>query len=65
MLQVCTVVLTMIVAGPFGLFADDHDDEHWWPQFRGPNASGVAEDGEYPVEFGADKNVKLPNGNPR
>ena len=24
----------------------------WWPQFRGPNASGIAESGEYPVVFG-------------
>jgi hypothetical protein len=31
-------------------------DPLWWPQFRGPNASGVAEDGDYPVEFGPEKN---------
>lgn len=29
-----------------------------WPQFRGPNGSGVAEDQKPPVEFGPDKNVK-------
>ncbi len=28
-----------------------------WPQFRGPNAAGVAGDGNPPVEFGPDKNV--------
>src|SRR6266496_127975 len=29
-----------------------------WPQFRGPNASGVADGQKPPVEFGPDKNVK-------
>src|SRR5262245_12535858 len=29
-----------------------------WPQFRGPNGSGVAEGQKPPVEFGPDKNVK-------
>src|SRR5918992_191285 len=29
-----------------------------WPQFRGPNGSGVADDQKPPVEFGPDKNVK-------
>jgi outer membrane protein assembly factor BamB len=29
-----------------------------WPQFRGPNGSGIAEDQKPPVEFGPDKNVK-------
>ena len=28
-----------------------------WPQWRGPNADGVAEAGDYPVEFSPDKNV--------
>jgi outer membrane protein assembly factor BamB len=28
-----------------------------WPQFRGPNASGVSETANLPVEFGPDKNV--------
>jgi outer membrane protein assembly factor BamB len=28
-----------------------------WPQFRGPNASGVSEETNLPVEFGPDKNV--------
>src|SRR4051812_45268450 len=42
------------------LFAD-------WPQFRGPNASGVSEETNLPIEFGPDKNVvwktALPPGN--
>jgi outer membrane protein assembly factor BamB len=29
-----------------------------WPQFRGPNASGIADDQKPPVEVGPDKNVK-------
>jgi outer membrane protein assembly factor BamB len=29
-----------------------------WPQFRGPNGSGVAENQKPPIEFGPDKNVK-------
>ena len=41
-------------------------DRAWWPQFRGPNAGGVAEDGTYPVEFGPEKSflwkTALPEG---
>src|SRR5262249_52409226 len=29
-----------------------------WPQFRGPNGSGVADDQKPPVQLGIDKNVK-------
>ena len=29
-----------------------------WPQFRGPEGSGIAEDQKPPVEIGPDKNVK-------
>ncbi len=29
-----------------------------WPQFRGPNGSGIAATAKPPVEFGPDKNVK-------
>ena len=29
-----------------------------WPQFRGPNGSGIATESKPPVEFGPDKNVK-------
>ena len=29
-----------------------------WPQFRGPNGSGVADDQKPPVEIGPEKNVK-------
>jgi outer membrane protein assembly factor BamB len=30
--------------------------EGWWPQFRGPNASGVSESAKPPVEFGPGTN---------
>ena len=29
-----------------------------WPSWRGPNFNGVAEQGNYPVEWGPEKNVK-------
>jgi outer membrane protein assembly factor BamB len=29
-----------------------------WPQFRGPNAAGVAEDAKPPVQFGPDTNLR-------
>jgi outer membrane protein assembly factor BamB len=38
-----------------------------WPQFRGPNATGVSEEARLPIEFGPDLNVvwktALPPGN--
>jgi outer membrane protein assembly factor BamB len=33
-------------------------DKLAWPQFRGPNGSGVADDQKPPLEFGPDKNVR-------
>src|ERR1044072_5233147 len=37
-----------------------------WPQFRGPNASGISDAKKLPVEFGPEKNVvwktQLPPG---
>jgi outer membrane protein assembly factor BamB len=35
-----------------------HSESPEWPQFRGPGASGIAEDEKPPVEIGPDKNVK-------
>lgn len=29
-----------------------------WPQFRGPNGSGIADDQKPPIEFGPDRNVR-------
>lgn len=38
-----------------------------WPQFRGPNASGLCTCGRFPTEFGPNKNVvwktEVPPGN--
>src|SRR5262245_44224889 len=38
-----------------------------WPQFRGPNASGISDETGLPIEFGPDRNVvwktALPPGN--
>src|SRR5436189_5391991 len=45
------VTLSLFSAASFG--ADSP-----WPQFRGPNGSGIAEGQKPPVEFGPDKNVK-------
>lgn len=40
--------------------------ESWWPQFRGPNCSGVSESAKPPVEFGPGNNevwkVSVPSG---
>ncbi len=34
------------------------DDDKYWPQWRGPLASGVAPGGDPPLEWAADKNIK-------
>ena len=34
------------------------DDDKYWPQWRGPLASGVAPEGDPPLEWAADKNIK-------
>ena len=52
---------TLIALAVFGLLAvHGHAGEKplVWPQFRGPNGSGVAENQKPPIEFGPDKNVK-------
>ena len=47
------VVVVALVAG-----ANFAGDKLAWPQFRGPNGSGVADDQKPPVEVGPTKNVK-------
>ncbi|HVK16769.1 MAG TPA: PQQ-binding-like beta-propeller repeat protein [Fimbriiglobus sp.] len=47
--------LTVAAVAAVGLGADE---PLAWPQFRGPNGSGVADDQKPPVEFGPNKNVK-------
>jgi outer membrane protein assembly factor BamB len=55
--------LAAVVLASAGLAADK---PLAWPQFRGPNASGIAEDQKPPTAFGPDKNVKwktkIPSG---
>src|SRR5262245_269137 len=51
------LIVSSLVA--VSLAAEKSDDKSLaWPQFRGPNGSGVAEGQNPPVEIGPDKNVK-------
>ena len=56
------IVLTIFVAAGVG-GSSQKSGNAWWPQFRGPNASGVGT-GSPPVHFGPDRNVlwKVPVG---
>ena len=47
--------LVIVVLSGFAGTAEK-DVKTWWPQFRGPNSSGVAEGGA-PVRFGPDQKV--------
>jgi hypothetical protein len=38
--------------------ADDGSAAKGWPQFRGPNGTGVADESKPPAEWGTDKNVQ-------
>jgi outer membrane protein assembly factor BamB len=49
-----TLVATIILSSFAG--AEQNSGKVWWPQFRGPNASGLGE-GKPPVHFGPDQNV--------
>jgi outer membrane protein assembly factor BamB len=44
-------LLTLLCSALLPAAAED------WTRFRGPNGSGVATDGEYPVEFSRNKNI--------
>src|ERR1700758_1084211 len=46
-----TAVILSSLAG-----AEQDTGKLWWPQFRGPNSSGLGE-GKPPVHFGLDQNV--------
>jgi outer membrane protein assembly factor BamB len=50
--------IALVVAGVFAAVGSCADQPLAWPQFRGPNGSGVADGQKPPVEFGPDKNVK-------
>ena len=48
-------LLAAVVLSSFG-GAAQKSGKLWWPQFRGPNSSGLGE-GRPPVQFGPDRNV--------
>jgi outer membrane protein assembly factor BamB len=50
------IALMMLIV--FTAAASGADNPLAWPQFRGPDGSGVADDQRPPVEIGPDKNVK-------
>jgi outer membrane protein assembly factor BamB len=53
-----TPLLYLLIFVTATLSANHHKSQPAnWPQFRGPNASGVSENGKPPVEIGPDSNV--------
>jgi len=48
---------TLLALGPVVVAATLSAAKPQWPQFRGPNASGVADDARPPVRFGPDTNL--------
>jgi outer membrane protein assembly factor BamB len=49
-----TLLSSIILSGFAG--ANENSGKVWWPQFRGPNSSGLGEGGP-PIHFGPDQNV--------
>lgn len=56
--------MSVVLASTILRAADAGVDESSWPQFRGPNATGVAALGKYPRQFGPDSNVRWKTGLP-
>jgi outer membrane protein assembly factor BamB len=58
----CTTLLATLALWSFA-GAPTSDGKVWWPQFRGPNSSGLG-DGKPPIHFGPDQNIlwKTPVG---
>jgi outer membrane protein assembly factor BamB len=50
------IILLVTVVFSSSPRAAENGGELWWPQFRGPNSSGLGE-GKPPVHFGPDQNV--------
>src|SRR5258706_16324949 len=50
------IILLFVVALPCSRAAENRGDL-WWPQFRGPNSSGLGS-GKPPVHFGPSQNVQ-------
>ena len=51
-----TTLLAIVLLSSFAATAQQRD-KVWWPQFRGPNSSGLGA-GKPPVQFGPDQNVR-------
>ena len=51
----CITLVAALALSSFGRTAQK-SGKVWWPQFRGPNSSGLGE-GKPPVHFGPDQNV--------
>src|SRR2546426_10947818 len=51
------VVFLVVVVLSSSLRAAENGGELWWPQFRGPNSSGVG-GGKPPIHFGPGQNVQ-------
>ena len=66
MSKVSITVVALFIAALIALGALTRADAQDWPQFRGPNGSGVSATTDLPVEFGPTKNVlwktELPPG---
>src|SRR5436190_11041833 len=54
-------LLITIALAPLARGAAEKGDEMWWPQFRGPNASGIGM-GKPPVHFGPTQNLQWKTG---
>src|SRR5580658_1730379 len=56
----CVFAISLIAAGAAS------GAEGWWPEFRGPNASGVSESAKPPVDFAPGTNqlwkISVPSG---
>ncbi len=50
------VAVALLTTTTFECAAKDHG-KLWWPQFRGPNSSGVAGEGTFPTDFGPSRSI--------
>ena len=59
-------LLTLLLPLALAAHTSAHAAEAWWPQFRGPNCSGVSDTAKPPAEFGPGKNllwkIAVPSG---
>jgi outer membrane protein assembly factor BamB len=65
LLAVFSMVTSLIlIYVSVGAFAAGGADEHYWPQWRGPNFDGVAPSGNPPIEWSETKNIAWKVGIP-